>query len=560
MLSPTEKELCASLSGPQLFDDTKTIASFNRLSGSHGEAGALDFIENQLQATGVPFQRYYFPAILSTPQEAHFSYVDAQGEKRNVPCKTWSFTPSTAPQGITAPLRLMAPQALEHHPLTFWAERNPSENKKDLEGIIVVSRTSNPVAIMDAERRGAIAFVILWSQGDEELIHEGNVNMVWGTPEPEQTGMYTSIPVIVLSKPVSDTLASTLQKETLQGTIYTNVLQAVTNIPVLEAVISSDTESPYYLLVGSHLDSWHYGASDNATGNAIALALAETFAKLRGKKFGLRICWWSGHSNGRYAGSSAFASRNFISLNRHCLAYSNIDMPGMRGASNFSRITVGSDLMNWGASVIEDLTGQKGVWGAHVRGWDQSFQNIGISPYLIWSSTLPKGSPYTTSNSFMSWWWHTEKDLPQYTDSSILKQDGQIYLLALSRILCASSFSYNIRALIETITARLDQPLFKAFKKQDEAKSITQELQRIQKTLRDPLSLEKQLSYIRNLNRILYAFKAPELQDWAINLDYIPGLSLALSSSPQTSRGHIIVRHFMENQLNRIILLLQQLQ
>lgn len=555
MLNDAEMELCKSLSATTLFDDMKNLSQFNRLSGSDGEKDAVNFLKERLTKAGIEWKLHSYPALLSNPQRAELLCKYSQKEEI-VPCKTWSFTSSTPKEGIEAYLQFVEKDLLEHHPLTFLADY--TANNKDFQNVIVVSRTSNPVAIMEAERRGAVAFISVWEQGDESIVHEGNVNMIWGTPEPEQNHIYPHIPVVILCRPTGEKLIANIKKDRVLGKITTQVQEGITTIPVLEALIPAEEENGNYLLVGNHLDSWHYGSADNATGNAIALNLAEKTIKMTGKKFGLKICWWSGHSNGRYAGSSTYASRNFLDLERNCLAYTNIDMPGMRGATDFSRISAGPDLMEIASQTIHDITGQKGEWNHHVRGWDQSFQNIGISPYFIWSSTLPENNQDTTANSFMSWWWHTEEDLPIYVSRDILEKDAQLYLTAASRVLCNQSFSFNIRALIQQIKKCFATPLFSSHL--TSIKEITEMLEDIERVDTTKLSLQKQLFYVRQLNKILYAFKAPMLQDWAISLEYIPGLSLAFSSLPQTARGKLIIDRFAETQKNRILLLLEKIK
>ena len=69
------------------------------------------------------------------------------------------------------------------------------------------------------------------------------------------------------------------------------------------AEIKGTSRPDEFVLFHGHLDSWHVGIGDNATGDATLLEIARVFDANRDKLArSLRIAWWSGHSHGRYAG------------------------------------------------------------------------------------------------------------------------------------------------------------------------------------------------------------------------------------------------------------------
>ena len=98
-------------------------------------------------------------------------------------------------------------------------------------------------------------------------------------------------------------------------------------IPVAELA----GETPEYVLVGSHYDSWDYGVTDNATGNAAVLELARVLSQKQLRR-GVKIAWWPAHSNGRYAGSTWYCDEQFEDLDARCVALVNMDSPGCMGA------------------------------------------------------------------------------------------------------------------------------------------------------------------------------------------------------------------------------------
>ena len=92
--------------------------------------------------------------------------------------------------------------------------------------------------------------------------------------------------------------------------------------PLLAAEL--DTEEGYpdapFILFSGHHDTWHYGVMDNGAANATMLETARTLAPARRAEWrrGLRICFWSGHSHGRYSGSAWYADEYWDELERRC--------------------------------------------------------------------------------------------------------------------------------------------------------------------------------------------------------------------------------------------------
>src|SRR5439155_1330942 len=84
-------------------------------------------------------------------------------------------------------------------------------------------------------------------------------------------------------------------------------------------------------LLAGHVDSWHYGAMDNAGANAVMMEAGRLLARTRLYR-GLRLTFWSGHSHGRYAGSAWYVDSHWDELNARCAAHLNVDSVGGRGA------------------------------------------------------------------------------------------------------------------------------------------------------------------------------------------------------------------------------------
>ena len=160
------------------------------------------------------------------------------------------------------------------------------------------------------------------------------VSRVWGSPTPETLHDYVGIPVASLSFGDGSRLRARLSEAggTLPARLSTRVESRWTEIPVITAEIRGADED--FVMVTGHVDSWGLGALDNASGNACAVELARILAPLASDmRRSVRFVLWSGHSHGRYAGSTAWCDAHFEELERHCLLNVNSDCLGGRGAT-----------------------------------------------------------------------------------------------------------------------------------------------------------------------------------------------------------------------------------
>ena len=101
------------------------------------------------------------------------------------------------------------------------------------------------------------------------MLHYETVSPVWGTAEPENGKTYPDFPVVGLRSCDRESILPLLTPGACSRTATVrSVLQCGCvrlQIPVAELA----GETPEYVLVGSHYDSWDYGVTDNATGNAL---------------------------------------------------------------------------------------------------------------------------------------------------------------------------------------------------------------------------------------------------------------------------------------------------
>jgi len=231
-------------------------------------------------------------------------------------------------------------------------------------------------------------------------------------------------------------------------------------VPVAE--IGGRVENTF-VLVGGHICSWWEGITDNGTGNACALELARVLHQHRENLArSVRIAWWSGHSQGRYSASTWYADAMWPELDEHCIAYLNIDSPGVRNATEYT-IRAMAELETFNKTVVEEMTG-KPIAGYYAgkrrppRTSDQSFWGVGI-PSMRVSSMIPADHPDygRMPGSGGGWWHHTADDTLDKAGLDVLEADTQIMAALLVRLLNARVLPWRPVSMAEEVRGRLDE-------------------------------------------------------------------------------------------------------
>ncbi|MEQ9019367.1 MAG: M28 family peptidase [Nitratireductor sp.] len=324
-----------------------------------------------------------------------------------------------------------------------------TELAERVRGKIVISEGfASPGLVAQFEEIGAIGVIGINPGVD---VHWGICTTIWGTPDLDDLPRKPTIPAVAVNKPDGEELAA-IAEQGGSVTLFAEMEEGWYSSKLPEVFIKGSEEPDKYVFLHGHLDSWDVGVGDNATGDATMLEIARVLWANRGAlKRSVRICWWPGHSTGRYAGSTWFSDAFALDLEENCVAQVNCDSPGCRWATEFINLTRMSETEDFLAGVIEEVAG-KAIEGERPhRAGDYSFNNIGISSYLMLSSTMPdvlreeKGY-YTVGGCGGNIAWHTENDTLEIADKDILLRDIKVYLLAVLRNANADILPFDWRA------------------------------------------------------------------------------------------------------------------
>jgi len=449
-ITPQEQQLLDSIDVSEMWRHLEYLCAIDRTSGSPGELQAAEYIAAELRSYGCYVEMHRLDAYLSYPRSASLRVAGvAPG---TFPAKTRSFSASTPPGGVSGEI-IYVPGSSDMFTDTETVERLL---RLDLAGKVVLSEGGGRQNMLAARQRGAVAYIHLWSS-DEDVIHEGIATPIWGTPAPGALAALPGIPVISVKRLDGLKLREAAAERPVVATIHTEVETGWHSLVLPEAVIPGRTSD--FVLIAGHLDSWHLGATDNATGNVSCLELARVLAAAArqqgGLERGVRIAWWPGHSTGRYAGSTWYCDHYWQLLHDHCVTYINIDSPGCLGAYDYSAVTAVAENAAFAQEVVRELTGTTPEIERPVRAGDQSFWGPGVSSLFMLLSNRPPGQRAAVGGSGMGWWWHTEQDTIDKVEAKVLELDTRIYALAAWRLCTAARLPFRLRPLAAELEQRV---------------------------------------------------------------------------------------------------------
>jgi hypothetical protein len=416
------------------------FSRWTKLSGSSDEAQSLAYVERQMAGYGYTTRLLHHPAYISLPGPAR---VVADNAKLRAITHSMSL-PSPA-RGVTGPLIYLGKGA----DADFAAQdvRN---------AIVLVEGMATPPIAQRASRAGAIGQLHI---SPHEHLHEMCISPVWGSPSART--MDDMPRTVALTIDANDGAA--LREKLARGEhpaifLHAEVDTAWRPTPILVADMSApdaDAETPFILFSG-HQDTWYQGVMDNGAANATMIEVARLSAQRRENwRRNLRFCFWSGHSHGRYSGSSWYADTHWQELEQLCAAHVNVDSTGGIGAKDLHEAPAATEFAALANAVLTSEAGQPFSGRRLSRNSDQSFWGIGIPSIFNLLSSQPDDG--LGLRNPLGWWWHTPEDLIDKIDPQILTRDTQIYRHLIDRLLTDAVLPIDISAQIADLSLTLSK-------------------------------------------------------------------------------------------------------
>lgn len=432
----------------------KELGKWHRYTGSEAGESCVDYLIGEIKKEGIPVRVDSYEALVSLPQEA--GLILDSGEAF---CLTGDVYSSTAQKLVCELI------------YDTWSERKWISGKENEErfaafkGKLVLTRESGGDFAERLYRAGAAGMLHI-SSSPGGYIHHSNIGAEWGTPCASQISRIVSIPSAGISLEDGQMLAKRLETGSVTCTLSIRMDTRVrtSRMPYIDIPGKRKT----FVLINGHYDSWYEGITDNATSDAILLEYARVFWKYRNMlDRGVRIAWWSGHSDARYAGSAWYCDRHLKELRDNCVANLNLDLAGNKNAEQVRARTTCMEGTRLTAEVIEEYTGMDAKpYIPMIRGADQSFWGARIPIQIMLKyeptdekriSPCPGGGP----------WWHTDQDTIDKMDEQILLRDAEMNAKIACRILNSTvlpvemvNYAGIMRKFLENIRSGLSDDFY----------------------------------------------------------------------------------------------------
>ncbi len=543
-----------SITPDDLMVHASAITQYVRPSGSPGENAAIDTIRATLEAHGVPFAVHELSAYASDPVSATVSIPGSDFAPAAITMAYSASSPGTVGEvvdmGTLADLPRLEVGTGER--LVVDGEEFGAD-LPDLTGrIAIVDGQPRNVPTMVLERLGAAAVVFV---NPEERLNELIVTSTWGSPSLMNHHRLPRIPVAQIMRSAGEDLRARMAAGPVRLRVETEVATGWKPMRLLVATIEpAETVGAPYVVLGGHIDGWHYGATDEAASNAVMLALALAFHERRDRiRHGLVVAWWPGHSNARYAGSQWYADAFYNDLRDRGLAYMNIDGVGQIGAKVFG--AAAPEAFHPFARRVVTQTQNAAISPSRPgRNSDQSFNGVGLPLLQFNHVRLAEDGGY--------WWWHTTEDTFDKIDAGVLKTDTDLYAHALAHLLSGAPFPLSlvaqVDALGEAIAVR-DEEAGGALQLDRHLGQRLEQLREVAATLDERAAASQmgavgQVAFLRPLHRVMYVPLNNYHPDPGITLGPLPGLAPGriLVDAPEGSDRRGFALPVLVRERNRI--------
>ncbi|MGG5818592.1 M28 family peptidase [Falsiroseomonas sp. HW251] len=418
MTDALPEALMDSVSGAEMMANLREIARWVKLSGTPEEREALGFVEKRMKDYGYRTQVLLHDAFISLPGKASV-LVDG----RELKAITHSFSLPSPAGGLSG-----VPVPMGHGTEADFAG-------KDVAGrILLLEGMATPAVAQRSSQAGAAGQLHI---SHHEHIHEMCISPVWGNPGLSTRDGLPSTVVCSVSAAdggaIRDALAA--GKSPLV-TLNAEVDTGWRKTPILQCDLDGPDPDGAFVLMSGHHDTWYFGVMDNGSANAGMMEVARLVAQRKSSlRRGLRVCFWSGHSHGRYSGSAWYADGHWDELDRRCVAHVNVDSLGGAGATVLENTASMSELWHLAAEAVQSHTNQTYRGKRKARNSDESFVGIGV-PSMLGSISEQPGKPAQARNA-LGWWWHTPHDLLDKVDEANLVRDTRVLLQVNWRLLTA---------------------------------------------------------------------------------------------------------------------------
>jgi len=413
-----EEKILADYSEEAVRKHLEYLTAFARRAGTKDELKAANYIKSRLDESGVETEIHEFDAYISLPGEAALEVLSPI--RRSFACLPGVFITPTPPEGLKAEL------------VCLEGEGERKKEIPDIENKVVLisgTKESRRKTIRLAQAKKAIAQVLV-TPGKTGAISIHQPRSVWGSPTPETLHDILKAPALSISNEDGNYLKQLTQKGPVVVRLKAEAWCGYKKVRLPVGHIRGMSNPDQYVLVGGHYCSWFTSATDNAVSNALMLEMARIFSKYKKRlKRGVRFCWWTGHEQGTFAGSTWYADHFWDDIRDHSIAYLAMDGLGRKGSAGFEAKNT-KEIRKFQERVIKEVLGLKIKSGNISKGGDQSFLGIGIPSFVgkTGFDQAPQGDEDPV------WYSHTAEDTLDKVDVKLIEIPFKVHAVSILRL------------------------------------------------------------------------------------------------------------------------------
>lgn len=526
----------------RIWSDIQALNQWYRYTGTQAGEQAAAYIRRQLTSCGIPVEWVQYPCYRSLPGEAYLELPDSEGR---IPLTPYVYSGTAE--------RLEGEMIFDVDSLRAdFPQKDMAARLARLSGKLVLTYDNSYPFAIAASRAGVMGILHIWTA---DLAHHGSIGGVWGSPGTDDLHRYPNLPFAEILRTDGEALLERLQKGPVSGRLTVRMENDIRTSSMPIAWIPGESED--FVLVSGHYDGWYEGITDNACANASMLELARLLWKHRDcLKRSVALAWWSGHSDGKYAGSTYYYDTHFEQLYAHCTAHINMDIAGCATSDLVAFNTAGVEgtehAMAWMREFNDqpplppipmDRFADQTFWGAHV-------------PFAI----MPRFNRRDLGGGIF-YWWHTAEDTLDKVDLDVLYRDHCVIGRLACEFAASERLPFDLDGFITQLESRLEHlkaGLHSAFSLEpvfDCLPAVRTCAARLSAAYAADTELERlMVSFAGELARLAYTSTSPYEQSPANDRAQLPGLSRALGCTPEncTEAYFLALRTDFLRQRNRV--------
>ena len=525
-----------------IWKDIEKLNGWIRYSGTPDGEASAEYIRDRLQFYGIPVEWVQYPCYRSIPGDANLTIGDRKFE-----LMPYVFSGECSYMEGT----LAFDEASE---IKSSTQIGMAERLAPLAGKIVLTYDNSYDFAVAAAKAGIKALLHIWPF---DLAHHGSIGGVWGTPGIGDLDKYPFLPFAEITHANGEWIKQQIQSCVVKGSLSIKMETGVLKSSMPIAFVQGQSDD--FVLISGHYDGWHEGITDNACANASMIELARVFYEHRSElKRSIMFAWWSGHSDGKYAGSTYYFDTHFEKLHDHCVAHLNMDIAGCVTSDLVAFNTGGMEGydndMDW-MKEFNELPPQPPI--PMDRFADQTFWGANV-PFAI----MPRFNKRSLGNGIF-YWWHTREDTLDKVDMNVMMRDHCVIGKLAAIFANSARLPFDFDCFLNGFEGRLDEIKSNLTADFDIGgvyavlPSVRECAKRLAAAYQKDGSLEQTaIAFAGELTRLMYTSSSPYEQGPANCKWLLPGLSKPAGKTPEncTVLYYTALCSEFLRQRNRIVL------